>query len=164
MLSVPTEMTASLLIGPVETWWGAQVFNPSTVALLREGFRAAWTLYPLVDEGARGTFVRPETADYLLAVGLLGYVAVELPEILAGDGSLSRLVKRDDGCLTIAALDSRSAGRIFTRFGEFVSGVVTVLDGCSIGEHGLLMAAQAGFTEATARSSSGTRPGRGGAR
>jgi hypothetical protein len=148
---MPTETTASLLAGPSDSFFGGDVFNPTAVALLREGFRATWALHPTtVDAPFRAATIRPESPDHLLAVGLLGYAIVELPQVIANDDPLMQLVQREDGALLVKRLDRRVARRVFARLGEFISGAITVLPGCTTTDAELAMAETAGFLVAEA--------------
>lgn len=142
---MPTETTATLLIGPLDTTWGASVFNPDHLLLLREGFRATWTVAPATpDAHVARSFIRPESPDHLLASGVLGFAAVVIPDLVDGAAHLRGAVERAPDGVSIGRVDLELARRVFACSSELVDGLVTVLPGSSIGDDELALASSHG--------------------
>lgn len=149
---MPTETTASLLIGPLDTHGGASVFGPDHVLLLREGGRATWTVTPIApDVQPARSFIRPESPDHLLAVGLLGFAALVIPDLVDGSPQLRGAVRREPDGVTISPVDLELARRVFAWSSELIDGLVTVLSGSSIGDDQLTLAASHGLRVAIAQ-------------
>ena len=157
---MPTETTASLLVGPLDTRWGERVFDPDHVLLLREGFRATWSVTPVAhDAQAAPSFIRPESPDQLLAAGVLGFAALVNPDLLDGSGHLRDAVRREPDGVTVAPVDPDLAGRVFAWSSEFLDRLVTVLSGSSIGDAELALAASHGIRVAVAGDPTGATGG-----
>lgn len=147
---MPTETTASLLIGPLDTHWGASVFGPDHVLLLREGFRATWVLTSLApDRPGSHAFIRPASADHLLAAGLLGFAAV-VPHLIDGSPQLGAAVRRQPDGASVGLGDRDLARRVLAWTCERIDGLVTVLPGSSVGDDELQLSAAHGLRIATA--------------
>jgi hypothetical protein len=151
---MPTETTASLLLGPLDTRWGASVFGPDHVLLLREGFRATWTVTRIdPDTETAPSFLRPESPDHLLAAGVLGFAALVVPDLVDGSPHLRDAVAREPDGVSVRPVDLDLARRVFAWSSELVDGLVTVLPGSSIGEDELALAASHGLRVAVAADS-----------
>lgn len=143
---MPTETTATLLIGPLDTRWGAPVFAPDHVLQLREGFRATWTvasIAPVVQLAFSA--IRPASPENLLAAGVLGFAALVFPDLLDGSPPLRDAVRREPDGVSVDAVDLELARRVFAWSSELVDGLVTVLPGSSIGDDELALARSHGL-------------------
>lgn len=146
---MPTETTATIAIGPLDTHWGGSVFGPDHLLRLREGSRATWVATPLSPAEPTGSsFIRPTSTDHLLAAGVLGFAALVAPDLVDGAPELRAAVRRQPDGVEVGPVDADLARRVFAWASELVDGVVTVLPGASIrveelqlaGRHGLRIA------------------------
>jgi hypothetical protein len=144
--AMPTETTATIAIGPLDTQWGASVFGPDHLLQLREGSRATWVVTPLSGEvpGER-SFIRPTTPDHLLAAGLLGFVALVVPDLVDGAPELRAVVRRVPDGVEVDPVDDPLARRVFAWASELVDGLVTVLPVASVRAEELELAAGYGL-------------------
>lgn len=143
--AMSTEVTASVMIGPIRpnsvhgqpSADGTELlFAPSYVLALMEGHRAAWIVQrcPNLGRPSPTLRIRPSSPDFLLAAGVLGYVALTQPRVIRESEDLRGLVEFDDrrGEVRIQPLDQDSACRIFRQLGEHAYGVATTLPGSTI--------------------------------
>ena len=148
---MPTETTASLLIGPLDTHWGASVFGPDHVLLLREGSRATWVLTSLApDRPASPAFIRPASPDHILAAGILGFASLVVPHLLDGAPQLGAAVEQEPDGVAVGEVSVDLARRVFAWSSEWIDGLGTVLAGSSIGVDELRLAASHGLRLAVA--------------
>lgn len=148
---MPTETTATLLVGPLDTRWGAGVFAPDHALQLREGSKATWTvasIAPVVQ--LPFSVIRPASPENLLAVGLLGFAALVAPDLLDGSTELRDVVHREPDGVSVDELDPELARRVFAWSSDLVDGLVTVLSGSSITDEELALAKTHGLRIAIA--------------
>lgn len=127
----------------------ASVFGPDHVLLLREGFRATWTV-TRIDPDTAPSFIRPESPDHLLAAGVLGFAALVVPDLVDGPPHLRDVVGRELDGVSVRPIDLDLSGLVFAWSSELVHGLVTVLPGSSIGDEELALAASHGVRVAVA--------------
>ena len=158
-----TEVTASVMIGAIrpnsvhgqpsmdET---PRPFAPSHVMVLMEGHRATWILQrcPNLGRPSPTLRIRPSSPAFLLAAGLLGYVALTQPRVIRDSDDLRSLVEFDDrrGEVRVQPLDKDSARRIFRHLSQHAYGVATTLPGSTITPAELGIAADSGAIQAAA--------------
>ena len=157
---MPTEVTASVMIGPVRadsihgqpSHGTDRLFAPSHIMVLMEGHRAVWILQrcPNLSRPAMTLRIRPSSPDHLLASGVLGYVALTMPRLIRNAADLRDLAELDNrrGEVRIHPLDRATTRRVFAHCSEHTYGLVTVLPGSSIAEGELQIAADAGMRTA----------------
>ena len=156
-----TEVTASVMIGAIrpnsvhgqpsmdET---PRPFAPSHAMVLMEGHRATWILQrcPNLGRPSPTLRIRPSSPAFLLAAGLLGYVALTQPRAIRESDGLRSLVEFDDrrGEVRIQPLDIDSARRIFRHLSQHAYGVATTLPGSTITATEVGIAADSGSIQA----------------
>jgi len=161
--AMSTEVTASVMIGAIrpnsvhgqpsmdET---PRPFAPSHVMVLMEGHRATWILQrcPNLGRPSPTLRIRPSSPAFLLAAGLLGYVALTQPRVIRDSDDLRSLVEFDDrrGEVRVQPLDKDSARRIFRHLSQHAYGVATTLPGSTITPAELGIAADSGAIQAAA--------------
>ncbi|TSD99786.1 hypothetical protein FOS14_11090 [Skermania sp. ID1734] len=160
--NMPTEVTASLMIGPITadsyhgtaTWGSGKWFCPSHTLLLMEGSRPSWVVQPIQFTGRPAPAFRidPSSREHLLAAGVLGYVALTAPHALDLTPRLQGTVAQASGDkgLRIGRINRDLAADVFTVCEEFVDGVVTVMPGSTITAEELDIAACHGLRVAAA--------------
>jgi hypothetical protein len=161
--TMSTEVTASVMIGAIRpnsvhgqpSEDGApRPFAPSHVMVLMEGHRATWILQrcPNLGRPSPTLRIRPSSPAYLLAAGLLGYVALTHPRVIRESDELRNLIEVDDrrGEVRVQPLDEDSACRIVQQLSEHAYGVVTVLPGSTITATEVNLAADRGSIQAAA--------------
>ncbi|MFM9043387.1 MAG: hypothetical protein ACKOPI_04520, partial [bacterium] len=96
--------------------------------------------------------IRPSSPAFLLAAGLLGYVALTQPRVIRESDELRELVEFDDrrGEVRVQPLDNNSARRIFRNLSDHAYGVATTLPGSTITPTELGIAAESGTIQAAA--------------
>jgi hypothetical protein len=143
---MPTEVTSTLLVGPMRSFWGGAVTDPSHVLVLREGFRATWSLYPVSGQApAAPVHIRPAVPEHLVASALMGFALVIDPTLGEGVEDWGRRVRRGATAIEVDELDGGLAQRVLLASGEHFSVVATVLTGSTIESEVAEMEA-AGFT------------------
>jgi hypothetical protein len=158
---MPTEVTANVMIGPVradsihgQPSGAERLFAPSHVMVLMEGHRACWIVQrcPNLGRPSPTLRVRPSSPAFLLAAGVLGYVALTRPWVIAGSAEFGDLVEVDNrrGEVRIQPLDEDSARGIFHDLRRHAYGVATTLSGCTISATELGIAADSGTIQAAA--------------
>jgi hypothetical protein len=132
---MPTETTACLLLAPRQDHaWLADGFRPNYVLLLHEGFRAWWTAHPTgPDEDPQTRTIRPANPEWLLTSGLLGFLDITAPDLLAAVPSLAKLVHADHGDIVIDPLCRHRSADVLRLAMRVTEGVVTLLADPSIG-------------------------------
>lgn len=159
--AMSTEVTASVMIGAIrpnsvhgqpsmdET---PRPFAPSHVMVLMEGHRATWIVQRCPNLGRPSPIlrIRPSSPAFLLAAGLLGYVALTQPRVVREFDELRNLVEVDDrrGEVRIQPLDKDSARRIFRHLSRHTYAVATVLPGSTITPTELDITADSGSIQA----------------
>jgi len=155
---MPTEVTASLMIGPVspDSTHGRPApapagkwFCPSHVMVLMEGARATWVLpqCPFLGRPTLASRIYPHSPKHLLATAVLGYTALTVPGALNRSGRLRNVIEpmTPGGGLRVGPIDRELATHVFAACAELVHGVITVLPGSSITDGELRIAAQWGL-------------------
>lgn len=158
-----TEVTASVMIGAIRPNSGhgqpsgggaPRAFAPSHVMVLMEGHRATWIVQrcPNLGRPSPTLRIRPSSPAFLLAAGLLGYVALTQPRVIREADALRNLVEVDDrrGEVRVQPLDTDRARRIFRDLSQHAYGVVTTLPGSTITPPELGIAADSGTIQAAA--------------
>lgn len=155
-----TEVTATVMIGPVraESTHGQpsngaeRLFAPSHVMVLMEGDRAVWIVQrcPNLGRPSPTLRIRPSSPAFLLAAGLLGYVALTQPRVIRESEELRNLLEVNErrGEVRIEPLDKDSARRIFHHLSDHTYGVATTLPGSTIGPAELGIASDSGSIKA----------------
>lgn len=141
---MPTEVTAAVLIGPVDvnSYHGQpdgdrKLFCPSHMLVLMEGSRATWFVQPcpLMSRGKLGRArIRPSDPHRLLPAALLGYAALTQPELVNDSARLRATVELDRtrSDVRILPLDDDLGDHVFDVCAPEVYGLLTTLPGCSI--------------------------------
>lgn len=155
---MPTEVTASVLIGPLsadsvhgtsESVASAKAFCPSHVLTLMEGSRATWVMQRCPELGQPNPtwFIRPSAPEHLLAAVVLGYVALISPDAIRGSDALrgAVVVVADKSEVQILPLTDALAAEVFAVCGRHVYGLATTLPGSTIRDDELRAASDSGF-------------------
>jgi hypothetical protein len=166
-----TEVTASLMIGPVspDSAHGKPAptpagkwFCPSHLMVLMEGARATWVVHSCTSLGrpTLASRIHPHSPEHLLAAAVLGYTVLTVPGALNRSNGLRNAIEPtpSNGGLRIGPIDRELATQVFATCAEFVDGVITVLPGSSITDDELRIAAGCGFQVAVAASTVGASP------
>ncbi|MEJ6538444.1 MAG: hypothetical protein QNL98_14585 [Mycobacterium sp.] len=155
---MPTEVTASVLIGPLsadsvhgrsESAASTKAFCPSHVLTLMEGARATWVMQrcPELGHPIPTWFIRPSVPEHLLGAVVLGYVALISPEAIQSSDALrgAVVVDTDKSEVRILPLTDALAAEVFAVCGRHVYGLVTRLQGSTVCDYELRAAADSGF-------------------
>ena len=153
-----TEITASILIGPVDRESthgqptgtpGRRLFASSHVLVLMENSRATWIMQHCPELGGTKASrrIQPASPQHLLAAAVLGYTALAKPEALQSADRLAALVAAEPRgtTLDVGLIDDELARRIYDHCSEHLYAVVTSLPGTTIDDGELRMASGAGF-------------------
>ena len=162
-IAMSTEVTASVMIGAIRpnsvhgqpSADGApRPFAPSHAMVLMEGHRATWIVQrcPNLGRPSPTLRIRPSSPAFLLAAGVLGYVALTHPRVIREADELRDLVEVDDrrGEVRVQPLGKDSARRIFRLLSQHAYGVATTLPGSAITPTELGIAADSGTIQAAA--------------
>ena len=160
---MPTEITASIMIGPVAvnsthgqsslTPMG-QWFCPSHVMVLMEGSRATWVVQecPSLGQPTPAHRIHPASPEHLLAAAMLGYLALVKPDVVQSSESLGGAVALASGSRTlhVSPLDPDLAAKVFAACNGHIYGAVTTLPGSTITDDQLQIATANGLLVAVA--------------
>lgn len=141
---MPTEVTATVLIGPVranshhgQPNGDRKLFCPSHMLMLLEGSRATWVVQSCtpVGGGQPGHVrIRPSDSHRLLAAALLGYAVLTQPELVNGSARLRAAVQvdRTRRDIRILPLDDDLGDHVFDVCAPEIWGLLTTLPGSSV--------------------------------
>lgn len=133
---MPTETTATLLLGPVTRVMGAGhgTMRAQTLLTLDEGSRASWRITELTD-GTPGACSHPDAPEQLLAHGLLGYIASRAADdfALAENKDLGPLVSAGERSRTFRTRTTDATPAALAKtLGQGTAIVATILAGSTL--------------------------------
>jgi hypothetical protein len=123
-------------------------FQVNDVLILNERGRPTWVASEVhwAAEGCRPQVIIPESPNFLLAAGMLGFLQRALPDEVAAHerpGPL-RLTSDGEGRVTIPDLDETAARAVFTVFGSFAQAVLVTFAGRALSIEEIRLAIESG--------------------
>jgi hypothetical protein len=137
---MPQNMTAGAYITALR----ARVLNPTHLLILRENFRPVWTGYTL-DQPAAPTLVTAGSTRNQLAVGLLTYLWIDAPALLAQDARLASMITASNHRVTAKPLTTEDAHHVYAVLAPLVRVDLSLHDGSCVRDTDLRHAAQCGL-------------------
>lgn len=155
---MPSDVTATIMIGPLAAnsnhgqpghGTAAKLFCPSHVLTLLEGSRATWIVQRCPEWGrpSPARRIQPASPEHLLAVAVLGYAALNVPEMLSRSQKLrdSATSGNRGQVVRVDRIDADLAAEVFAVCASHVYGIAAVLPGSTITGQEVGAAAAAGF-------------------
>lgn len=153
-----SELTASILIrsrtAGAPSFTKGSSFRPTDAMVLMDGSRASWVVQqcPAFGRTRRASLIEPASPRFLLAAGVLGYVALTVPDALNRSERLRNAIagtrfddRRYANRLHTGHLDRDLATHVFTSCSEFIQGVVTIMPRSEITDSELRIASDSGL-------------------